>query len=423
MSSGALQRRVTKNLLEIQTKPSRDNPPVFAALKDDKKLEDITCLIVGAPDTPYHYGFFFFDMHIPSDFPFKPPVVKIKTTDSSHVRFNPNLYAEGKVCLSILGTWHGDTMETWSPTFSLEYILRAIQGMIMNGAPYYNEPGFEQKHKESAVLASQYSAKILHETLRVGVCDVLEGILSGTAMSPFDGDIKQQFLWRYDSYREVCEKNKGLDGSAFVKAPFEGKGNQCMGTFRYASLATRLMGIQEALLAETLRWRTLGEGSTPPAVAYTQPTGVGVDGVFCHPLSPSNPYLWHLGDETFALEVVFPVHDELERELPRVSVLSPQPLFHPNFTQGGGPIRSIPWLTTPRNQRRSLAHIYDAVRSLLKDPPLQVQVSWVNTEAAHCYFSQDPVQKALYASRNVPARVATGGIQKRAREEEIIILD
>ena len=28
------------------------------------------------------------------------------------VRFNPNLYSDGKVCLSLLGTWHG---EGWAP--------------------------------------------------------------------------------------------------------------------------------------------------------------------------------------------------------------------------------------------------------------------------------------------------------------------
>ena len=34
-------------------------------------------------------------------------------------RFNPNLYADGKVCLSLLGTWHGgDSSEKWDPVRS-----------------------------------------------------------------------------------------------------------------------------------------------------------------------------------------------------------------------------------------------------------------------------------------------------------------
>ena len=31
-------------------------------------------------------------------------------------QINPNLYADGKVCLSLLGTWHGgDATEKWDP--------------------------------------------------------------------------------------------------------------------------------------------------------------------------------------------------------------------------------------------------------------------------------------------------------------------
>ena len=34
------------------------------------------------------------------------------------VRFNPNLYNCGKVCLSLLGTWSGAKGETWDPNSS-----------------------------------------------------------------------------------------------------------------------------------------------------------------------------------------------------------------------------------------------------------------------------------------------------------------
>lgn len=40
-----------------------------------------------------------------------PPVVKLVTTGGGTVRFNPNLYNDGKVCLSLLGTWHGGSKE------------------------------------------------------------------------------------------------------------------------------------------------------------------------------------------------------------------------------------------------------------------------------------------------------------------------
>jgi hypothetical protein len=35
------------------------------------------------------------------------------TTGGGRCRFNPNLYAGGKVCLSILGTWSGESEDEW----------------------------------------------------------------------------------------------------------------------------------------------------------------------------------------------------------------------------------------------------------------------------------------------------------------------
>ena len=58
------------------------------------------------------------------------------TTGGGKARFNPNLYAEGKVCLSLLGTWAGPG---WDPAIStLSQVLISIQAQIMNEAPYYN---------------------------------------------------------------------------------------------------------------------------------------------------------------------------------------------------------------------------------------------------------------------------------------------
>ncbi len=34
------------------------------------------------------------------------------------MRFNPNLYNCGKVCLSLLGTWGGDRGESWDSNVS-----------------------------------------------------------------------------------------------------------------------------------------------------------------------------------------------------------------------------------------------------------------------------------------------------------------
>jgi ubiquitin-conjugating enzyme E2 Z len=57
----------------------------------------------GPFDTPYEGGYFYFILRFPPDYPYSPPRVKFMTTAGGTVRFNPNLYADGKVCLSVLG--------------------------------------------------------------------------------------------------------------------------------------------------------------------------------------------------------------------------------------------------------------------------------------------------------------------------------
>jgi len=40
------------------------------------------------------------------------------TTGDSQVRFNPNIYVDGYICLSILGTWSGYQNEKWHESTS-----------------------------------------------------------------------------------------------------------------------------------------------------------------------------------------------------------------------------------------------------------------------------------------------------------------
>lgn len=63
---------------------------------------------------------------------------------SGGLRLNPNLYSCGKVCLSLLGTWHGEETEMWVPGQStMLQVLVSIQALILNAKPFFNEPGFE----------------------------------------------------------------------------------------------------------------------------------------------------------------------------------------------------------------------------------------------------------------------------------------
>ena len=54
-------------------------------------------LITGPADTPYANGCFLCDVFFPVEYPNKPMLVNLATTGNNTVRFNPNLYADGKV--------------------------------------------------------------------------------------------------------------------------------------------------------------------------------------------------------------------------------------------------------------------------------------------------------------------------------------
>lgn len=102
----------------------------------------LRAVIIGPPGTPYHDGLFFFDILIPSNYPSVPPKVYYH---AHGYRLNPNLYENGKVCLSLINTWKGTAVERWTPTNStILQLLVSIQGLVLNDRPCFNEPGYEQ---------------------------------------------------------------------------------------------------------------------------------------------------------------------------------------------------------------------------------------------------------------------------------------
>jgi len=106
------------------------------------------CAIFGPDQTPYDSGCFIFDIYFPPDYPTEPPKMNLMTTGNGSVRFNPNLYNNGKVCLSLLGTWRGGATgsENWTKNSSLWQVLVSIQSAILGSEfPYFNEPGVESQ--------------------------------------------------------------------------------------------------------------------------------------------------------------------------------------------------------------------------------------------------------------------------------------
>jgi ubiquitin-protein ligase len=133
-------------------------------------------LISGPKDTPYENGLFEFHAYLPPDYPTSIPQVLIHTTGNGTVRFNPNLYDTGKVCLSLLGTWSGQDGETWNPkTSTFLQVMVSIQSLILVEDPYFNEPGYERNMNTDAgkQKSTEYNKDRLHHTIKLAMSNMI----------------------------------------------------------------------------------------------------------------------------------------------------------------------------------------------------------------------------------------------------------
>jgi len=134
-------RRIAKDVKDITNNNLQDSGIYYSHSKDN--ITQGTIMIIGKENTPYFNGFYFFNINFPNNYPFSPPLIKFNTNDGK-TRFNPNLYRNGKVCLSILNTWYGDQ---WSSCQTIRSVLLYLSS-IFNSNPLLNEPGIKISHPE-----------------------------------------------------------------------------------------------------------------------------------------------------------------------------------------------------------------------------------------------------------------------------------
>ena len=104
---------------------------------DEKNMSKGYACIFGPEGTPYEDCPMIYSISTPSTYPFDPPTVRFQTCDGI-TRFHPNMYVDGKVCLSILHTWEGPK---WASTMRLSTVFITIQS-LMDTQPLRHEPGY-----------------------------------------------------------------------------------------------------------------------------------------------------------------------------------------------------------------------------------------------------------------------------------------
>lgn len=111
----------------------------------ESRLDLIRVLFIGPVGTPYEYAPFVVDLFLGASFPAEPPLTHFHSWASEgsgmQGRVNPNLYEDGKICLSLLGTWQGDDAkgEGWvSGKSTILQILVSILGLVLVKEPYFS---------------------------------------------------------------------------------------------------------------------------------------------------------------------------------------------------------------------------------------------------------------------------------------------
>lgn len=196
------QRRISKEKQKLeQEREELESCGIYTSTGDE--LHKALAMVVGPEGTPYEFGFYFFEIAVPNEYPLQPPHVDFRTGDG-RVRFNPNLYVEGKVCLSILGTWSGPS---WTGSCTLRTVLMSIQSLL-NEHPIQNEPGHE---KEQGKNDKAYNEIIRYENIAVAIVGMLKR--TPAKFQCFRPHMRQIFLKRVEQMERTLQEYKAKEGT------------------------------------------------------------------------------------------------------------------------------------------------------------------------------------------------------------------
>ncbi|KAG6817467.1 hypothetical protein H0H87_008635 [Tephrocybe sp. NHM501043] len=206
---------IAKELAILTTNlPVAWNSSIFLRV-DETRVDVIKALITGPEGTPYYNGCYLFDIFLGPSYNQSPPNVKYMTTNGGKFRFNPNLYADGKVCLSLLGTWSGPGWISGKST--LLQVLISIQSMILCEEPYLNEPGWANQGGSPSSRA--YSANVRRMVLKTAMLGNLKA-----PPEPFADIIRTHFRLKARSIAAQLDKWLAEDDGKATSADGGGYG-------------------------------------------------------------------------------------------------------------------------------------------------------------------------------------------------------
>lgn len=196
--------RLLKDVKYIRKNPLHSSGIYY--LHDEDDIMTGYALIIGPSETPYENGYYFFRFNFTPNYPHEPPTV-LFMTNGGNIRFNPNLYINGKVCISLLNTWRG---EQWTSCQSISTVLLTLCTLFTND-PLLNEPGVS---KNDTYNISVYNSVIKYANYNIAIGDVIDVNsdmhTNKTKFFQLFSDVtKEHFKRNFNHNMEVIEKQIG----------------------------------------------------------------------------------------------------------------------------------------------------------------------------------------------------------------------
>jgi ubiquitin-protein ligase len=125
--------------LQNEYKQSIKEPNYFYSISINQNNFYIwDALLIGPPDSPFEGGIFKCQFKFNNNYPNKPPEFKFTSP-----MFHPNIYPDGRVCISILHEGYDEfgyesVSERWSPSQNVNSILMSILSMLTS--PNFESP-------------------------------------------------------------------------------------------------------------------------------------------------------------------------------------------------------------------------------------------------------------------------------------------
>ncbi len=275
LSSRAI-KRIQRDLADILSENGRNELAengIYVHVKDED-MKRVYVMFVGQSNTPYEHGFYFIEFTYPDDYPMSPPVAKYCTQGylpgtSSSIRFNPNLYICGKVCLSMLNTWEGPC---WVPTNTLTNVFMAIQALVLNETPLHNEPGYAALPAQDPSIQA-YNRMIEYANCKIAILEMMRNPPKNFEV--FVPVMEEYFMKHYDEIVAHVHKVRDILG---------GKPIHC-NAYGSVHISANYEEILEKMAQNRAALSSLAAGSAPRCVETTlcgvEATSCGVEATSC----------------------------------------------------------------------------------------------------------------------------------------------